>query len=500
MARNKFYNLPPSWNPGYAIPDYVMAEPPERGTFTTQWLPRGTIPTLVPEFYADPGKELLGRRDAGLGSLGGGCFDSNSLAGSTLGGGSSLAGDSLGAREYELRPNALGGAARAAKRLIASVKHLPPGRRGAAMKSAMNRIDPALHARATAMAGRARARGARPAAAAEYGITSALASIGKSSAALQLRSLRGLGGNRGMAALGALPGSKALPDFSNQVSCSADGQFVFADGAWRRLKANEICTVKSGGGAGSGTGSGGGITVVDTTCAAPGASQYMMGMIPLSPTDKTWVDYTWICRDPAKPGLSRSQRQFVLEKMAAAVSALAATNQSTAGGTVDLTQWFGSGSSKIPAWVVCQGGACYPIYKFEGPDGDRKQVFMKLSGSPPNPTVSLMWEHDPSFIEAVIAGLPGVQSGLDAACKLLPMATKVPNPYVAAGSLILQMSGQCQTCPPGMLADQDAKTCSCPPGTVLNASTQQCEAPGSNWLMIALLGGAGLLGLYVATR
>lgn len=66
-----FYHLPNPWDPHYAIPDYVMAEPPGRGTFTTQWMPRGTIPELVPDFLAKPGQKLLGRGDAGLGSLGG---------------------------------------------------------------------------------------------------------------------------------------------------------------------------------------------------------------------------------------------------------------------------------------------------------------------------------------------------------------------------------------------------------------------------------------------
>ena len=64
-----FYNLPSPWNPGYAIPEYVMAEPPERGTFTTQWLPRGTISQLVPDIIAKPGRRLLGRNDAGLGAF-----------------------------------------------------------------------------------------------------------------------------------------------------------------------------------------------------------------------------------------------------------------------------------------------------------------------------------------------------------------------------------------------------------------------------------------------
>jgi hypothetical protein len=75
-----FYNLPHPWNPGYVIPEYVMSEPPERGTFTTQWMPRGTIPSIVPDFLAKPGKKILGRNDAQLGSLG-----ICSLKGDTLG-------------------------------------------------------------------------------------------------------------------------------------------------------------------------------------------------------------------------------------------------------------------------------------------------------------------------------------------------------------------------------------------------------------------------------
>jgi len=74
-----FYHLPNPWNPGYAIPDYVMAEPPERGTFTTKWLPRGTISQVVPDFLAKPGKRLLGRDDADLGSLGADTLDASKM-------------------------------------------------------------------------------------------------------------------------------------------------------------------------------------------------------------------------------------------------------------------------------------------------------------------------------------------------------------------------------------------------------------------------------------
>jgi hypothetical protein len=95
-----FYHLPNPWNPGYAIPQYVMAEPPGRGTFTTKWLPRGTIPELIPDFLAKPGQKILGRGDAGLGSLGGNTLAENTLARSCFSD-DTLAGDTLGAKAIE---------------------------------------------------------------------------------------------------------------------------------------------------------------------------------------------------------------------------------------------------------------------------------------------------------------------------------------------------------------------------------------------------------------
>jgi hypothetical protein len=47
-----FYQMPHPWDPRYAIPDYVMAEPMGRGTFTTKWLPRGWVSTLPPDYFA----------------------------------------------------------------------------------------------------------------------------------------------------------------------------------------------------------------------------------------------------------------------------------------------------------------------------------------------------------------------------------------------------------------------------------------------------------------
>ena len=109
-----FYQLPNPWNPGYVIPDYVMAEPPERGTFTTQWLPRGTIPQLIPDFLARPKKQTVSRArpkkqhkkpDTGH-SLSGSTLACHTLSCPSLSG-SSLSHSSLGAQttqQYVLTP------------------------------------------------------------------------------------------------------------------------------------------------------------------------------------------------------------------------------------------------------------------------------------------------------------------------------------------------------------------------------------------------------------
>jgi hypothetical protein len=207
-----FYHLPHPWNPGYAIPRYVMAEPPERGTFTTQWMPRGTIPNLVPDFFANPiEKKLLGRNDAGLsglGSLGGCTLAGSTLAGSTLAG-STLAGSTLGASEYRLEPlgrNGMSGTITkyglaTARGMIARIRQLPNSQRAAALKMAMDRIDSTLRARCERYALEAQNTGMPAGKALELGlaralsegVTSELARLGTSRQLPQPSSLLGLG-------------------------------------------------------------------------------------------------------------------------------------------------------------------------------------------------------------------------------------------------------------------------------------------------------------------
>ncbi len=205
---SRFYNLPSAWDPGFVIPRYVMAEPPQRGTMTTQWLPRGTIDAVVPEYTLGAGKKLLGRSDADLGSLGGSCF-----------GGSSLSGDTLGATAYQLQPTGdlpsgrASGAApmitkygqATARGMIAQIRRLPPSQRAAGMKQAMASIDKTLQARTENYARMATTQGVSKSKALEVGLARALsegvvgelAKLGRrSSVSPQPSSLLGLGLDR----------------------------------------------------------------------------------------------------------------------------------------------------------------------------------------------------------------------------------------------------------------------------------------------------------------
>jgi hypothetical protein len=129
MPPTNFYGLPPSWNPGYEIPDYVMAEPPGRGTMTTAWLPRGTISALVPEFQAvKTAQQILGRNDAGLGSLGD----------DTLGIGTGVARSTAG------RDPIADYGVKAASWLMHSIKSVPSDQRTTALRAIFDAIDTSL--------------------------------------------------------------------------------------------------------------------------------------------------------------------------------------------------------------------------------------------------------------------------------------------------------------------------------------------------------------------
>lgn len=240
MAKN-FYNLPPAWNPGYAIPRATMDEGLERRAFTTAMLPRGTYddPAVSNHGYAVPSYV----DDEGYGQ---GAMITKWLPRGYYGPGlpawldqkfTQITGEARASgRGVVLKIATLSGMGdvdpypsknlgqfgtygrRAAAALISSVDKLPPRSRPAAIRQAMDAIDPKLYHRAAALGEAARRQGMPPRSALAHGIAAAMTEgvlnelhqIGSSRTAPQPRSLLGLGCYGCIAALGADDGAAGL--------------------------------------------------------------------------------------------------------------------------------------------------------------------------------------------------------------------------------------------------------------------------------------------------
>lgn len=229
MPKN-FYNLPPSWNPGYAIPESVMDEGLERRTFVTAQAPRGTFdnPKVGNHGYAVPqyvDEEGLGRGTFTTKMLPRGYYGprvpnwldqkfSRVVGTSSLPGGKGtvVAMQTMGDSDGGTRMGVFGTfGQRAAMAMIQQARRLPTKQAQAqALKAMMDKIDPSLYGRAGAAAAKFRERGASPqtalaqgiAAAMSEGILAELHQVGKSRTPPQARSLLGLGCYGCAAALG----------------------------------------------------------------------------------------------------------------------------------------------------------------------------------------------------------------------------------------------------------------------------------------------------------
>lgn len=223
------YNLPPPWNPGFALPDNVDDEGLQRRAFITKMLPRGSYDPstdgtggfAVPQYVLDEG--------TGQGTYTTKWAPSGSYAGPkvphwlnnrpqvvktvALPGGGKLATVQPLSGDDAPMPAALENyGAQAAQVLISSVAGVPANRRAAAMKTAMNKLDASLWARTQTIFNRYVAQGVAPAQAfpsalaraMSTGMTAELIKKGfKSSPAPQARPSQGLGCYPCMAALGA---------------------------------------------------------------------------------------------------------------------------------------------------------------------------------------------------------------------------------------------------------------------------------------------------------
>jgi hypothetical protein len=312
--------------------------------------------------------------------------------------------------------------------------------------------------------------------------------------------------------------------------CTQDGKMIYdwtpdGVGYWRRKGATEVCitaaapnattTVHNADGSSTTTYPDGHTEtttpVTEMSCGTPPADGISVNMIPLpsmelgdqpipivlSATENTPITYYLTCgQSGGLLGLTRAQRSILLKFI----------SQSTTG------YWTDNGtipsSSVIAGWNVgdisqAKIAGRRPLFSFKTPDGDTKDVYVQMGFDQGTNTFNLFWKHQKTAFQVIDDFVKSV-TPIDPdplLCQLLPVATKVPNPYVAAGSIVLQLSGKCdQKCPPGMMFDAAAKTCSCPPGLVPDPVKLTCVSPGavtidySKWVMPAVIfGGAALL-------
>jgi len=220
------YNLPDAWDPGFVLPKNVDDEGLERRALVTKQMPRGTYDQpsvgtggyVVPRYVMDEGY--------GQGTFTTRWQSSGSYSGPRVphwlnqrpqvlktkplpGGGKVVTVQALG--DTPLPPVFENYGARAAQVLISKVAGLPAGRREAALRTIMDKVDRSLWTRTQEIFARYRRDGVAPAQAfplalaraMSAGIAAEIIDTGLRGQAPQAKSLLGLGCYGCMAALGA---------------------------------------------------------------------------------------------------------------------------------------------------------------------------------------------------------------------------------------------------------------------------------------------------------
>lgn len=500
MAKNHFYNLPNAYNPGYADPEYVLEDGLQRRASVTPMTPRGTYddPKVGSGGYALPnyiGKENYGQGTYTTKWAKRGTFDTPAIP-------------QLGDIDYQ-SSNVFGTfGARAAARIVGRVMRLPSSQRRAALKAALDKIDPKLFARAERYTNAEIAKGAHPRAALVKGLAKAMSEgmleeldrAGRTGTAPQANSLPGLGCYGARSALGATPsmtvglpkGSVSQGGSSSMCAPPAGYTWDVANGAMylRRLKAGE--TPKNGpcGGSVSTGGTSGQGTVADSDTKRPGK------YIQLGPSaDRIWFSIPEqtgrFAVTPLPPGKVGAQSlpaevwsDIVTQLQKASTMWFRAdTVGNISGGDVDGTK-YGLPASKY-AFNMLEGKL--PIYNFTYPGSStRYGVFIDyLSPGVWEITTRNTEPTDPisrglSWVKGLFAKIVDVVKDVveevaDMACELV----NNPNAAAAAG----QASG------PGAAIGVGAAQAACgrgnqaPPPTVL---------PGGDTGTLVLLGAGAL--------
>ena len=261
------YNLPPSWDAGYALPQNVRDEGLERRAFVTKQAPRGTydaprVPTggyTVPPYVVQEGYGQGARTTAWArrGSYAGPAVPQWIQRQPTVAGQRSI-GPGAAAVTFKVKAaNALSGTDaqlpasyqrfgdRAAAVIMSKIAQLAPEHRKAQLKGILDRLDPTLWDRTAAIAKKYVQQGLTASAAVHMalaramstGIAAEIVETGRTSSAPQPNSLLGLGCYGCNAAQGALGDTTVTSNPPPNMTWDAS---IPPAGAWRRLRAGEV--------------------------------------------------------------------------------------------------------------------------------------------------------------------------------------------------------------------------------------------------------------------
>lgn len=484
------YNLPPAWDPGFALPDNVRDEGLERrgfvtkqmprgtydmpkvgsggyvlppnvqaegygqGTYTTKWLPRGYYDVKVPHWLNQRPLLLSDSRLPGS-RRGRKAVMAAPIMVQPDNQGTAVAVSGLG---DDLPPVFTRYGQRAADILIRSVAGLPQPAAKAKLKQIMDAVDPTLWGRTAQLTRGYMDQGlqgwdalrAGLATAMSAGIAAEIIRTGLSRTAPQARSLLGLGCYGCAAALGATPAAAAPFAFGFQA-VSMNTAPVLQVGPWSLPVASGAKTT------------------------IPAAA--------MSPEQKTAF----------ATGLARASAAILAVKMAGlGLSAPSGAMLVDLGAT-------GLGSGKAPKEILTG----MHINKFKHPTtGVTAYLYAKSVGTKAQPAVQLWWNEDKSLVASIVAALveliativtsviaPILDAVGGAACELLGSsgATIAGAAAATAAGVPPQAGAQ------GVAIAQQA--CSQPP-----PQQQLPPESSSSMLPVAIIGGAALLAILLSSK
>lgn len=309
--------------------------------------------------------------------------------------------------------------------------------------------------------------------------------------------------------------------------CTIDGAFIWHNGGWTRLRANEACQAYSNLTVDQNT-SQGGVDVVDDTSnlnhgpifvnydfddddgssSAPNAATQTIQVGPfMIPANARRYTVHWEGLMPADwinfivPELERDCSNCITSSMEPATEGhpfgrlqdffgpLTRVNKdlvSLPEVTLKTISKDDRGNKTVRQQIDIELPD-QPIAVVERADsGETWGMFMVVMPRDPtypwdsttNPYVlTFFWRKQPKGVWDWIKRIHAIihDTITSAACSLLPTANKTPNPYVQAGAILLTVTGECNgKCPPGMTYNDPLKICSCPLGQTYDPVTQKC--------------------------